>query len=623
MAKAILGEIGDKLDNLLKQYTRIKNKSEFYDPTNKKLDLTQLIPAKEFSRLLESVSGANFGNASNLFERFFDISVGRFSRYTDYEQLVYRIPEAAQALQIYVDSILAPNASEKENGINYDFGYGDEHHFETAKILIQNIFQRTNFFNVLPQIIYTALLYGDCFVELDETYSGIRYILHTPKKASIVHDTVTDIELGLVIQMPDSKSKTLEMLSKSFPSLRVNLPKTAISVLSDKKLLTDKKNSLEIEFAKKQIEELVGDLLQTEGSNFKYLAPHKYVKFSIYYNNMYYPYGTSIFDPIRSVAKQLLLIESALAIYRATRTPIRTLWNVEVGSTPDDQIPRLINGIMNRVRRQKVVDSEVGGSIDSIPEMMSLEEDIWSPTISGTPLLKAENIPSGDTTPYVNDAEYFKKKLISGLGIPPAYLAEEQGASTRALLTLEDVRFSRTVKKYQGDINNGLNDLINSCFILLNQSHLTNAVNISLPNPSSIEDNLRIDNIAKRIDIGRSLSENYPNIPKSWILSNIVGFTEDEIEEMREYVEYQKNDDLFVEQIPGKMDASSSISSASAGGGSFGADEFSSDLESGMDFNEEGMEEGNEEELESPLGEIDLGNVAEEVEMPEEIDENL
>ena len=91
---------------------------------------------------------------------------------------------------------------------------------------------------------------------------------------------------------------------------------------------------------------------------------------------------------------------------------------------------------------------------------------------------------------------------------------------------------------------------------------------------------------------------------------------------MREYIDYQKNDNLFVEQIPGKMDASGSISSASAGG-SFGSEVFSNDLESGMNFNEEGMEEGNEEELESPLGEIDLGNVAEEVEMPEEIDENL
>ena len=41
--KAILGEIGDKLESLLKQYSRIKNKNEFYDPTTKKLDLTQIV----------------------------------------------------------------------------------------------------------------------------------------------------------------------------------------------------------------------------------------------------------------------------------------------------------------------------------------------------------------------------------------------------------------------------------------------------------------------------------------------------------------------------------------------------------------------------------------------------
>lgn len=333
--KAILGEIGDKLESLLKQYSRIKNKNEFYDPTTKKLDLTQIIPPKEFAKLLEKTSTATFNNSTNLFERFFDISVGRFSRYNDYEQLIYRIPEAAQALQIYVDSILAPNAGDRDNSIRYDYGYGSEKTFEISKTLIQNVFERTNFFNVLPQIIYTSLLYGDCFVELDKTYTGVRYIIHTPKKASIVHDSITDIELGLIIQMPGAKSKTLEMLSQAFPSLRINLPKEAISVLSNKQNLNDKSKIAEIDFAKKQVEELVGDLMQTEGSNFKYIPPHRYVKFSIYYNNMYYPYGTSIFDPIRSVAKQLLLIESALAIYRATRTPLRTLWNVEVGSTPE------------------------------------------------------------------------------------------------------------------------------------------------------------------------------------------------------------------------------------------------------------------------------------------------
>jgi hypothetical protein len=30
---------------------------------------------------------------------------------------------------------------------------------------------------------------------------------------------------------------------------------------------------------------------------------------------------------------------------------------------------------------------------------------------------------SGDISPFIGDADYFKKKLLSALGIPPAYLA--------------------------------------------------------------------------------------------------------------------------------------------------------------------------------------------------------
>lgn len=621
----ILGSVSEKIDSLIKHYSRVKTENEFYDPSNKKLDLTQLIPPSEFAKILENASNMNFSSDVTMFEKFFDVSIGRASRYNDYEQLIYRIPEAAQALQIYVDSILAPNPGERENTIRYDHSYRSEHLFENSKVLIQKVFERTNFYNILPQIIYTSLLYGDCFIELDETYNGIRYILHTPKKASIVHDLNTDIELGLVVQAPNSKSKTLEMISKIYPTLKVNAPQSTIAIISDRVTLGDKSSENKNSFAQKQIEELVKDIMKTDGAEYKYLAPHKYVRFSVFYNNVYYPYGTSIFDPIRSVSKQLLLIESALAIYRATRTPIRTLWNVEVGSTPEDQIPRLINGIMNRVRRQKIINSEnSASSIDSIPEMMSLEEDVWSPTVNGTPLLKVENIPSGDTTPYINDAEYFKKKIISGLGIPPAYLAEETGASTRALLTLEDIRFSRTIKKYQGDINSGLNDLVDACFILLDQSHLVGSLNISLPNPSSIEDNIRIDNISKRISIGRDLAENFPNIPKSWILKNVVGYTEDEINDMRDSIDKQSDDKLFSEQQPGNMGADGSIieTPEPSFGGSSESSDFDLDMDAGTEFDEDSeVDDIDFDTIDSPLGDIDL-DVSEDFEIPD-IDEDL
>ena len=274
---------------------------------------------------------------------------------------------------------------------------------------------------------------------------------------------------------------------------------------------------------------------------------------------------------------------------------------------------------MNRIRRQRVIDPDNGGgtSIDSIPEMMSLEEDIWTPAINGQPLLKSETIQSGDITPYINDAEYFRKKLLSALGVPPAYLAEEQGASTRALLTLEDIRFSRTIKKFQSDFNAGLKDFINACFLLTHNSQYVDNVYIALPEPKTIEDNIRLDNISKRIGIADSILSTFPNIPKLWLIKNIVGFTEGEIEEMVEAIDEQTSMELFNEQKPGEMDSDGSLSGGGMGGmgddssldylggenPKTNQDEFNADLDSMNTDNPEG------DSIDGPMGEIDLDDL--------------
>lgn len=609
---SLTGAIGDRLNEILKNYTARSIETQIYDEPGKKLDLTKLIPQKELSRILQSItSGSVFGES--LFEKFFDLSMGRAGRYSEYEQLLYRIPEAAQALQIYVDSILAPNIGDRENQILFDIER-DNVTSVNAKELIQVILKKTSFYDFLPQIIYTTLLYGDCFIEVDKIKSGgVRYILHTPKNCTILYDAKTDIELGLIIQQDTDSSRLMDMLSQAYPSLTINVPDRVVSVISNKVYMADKKNAFEVSSIKNQVEELIKDLFKDYGAKYKYLPPSHYVRFPVYYNNMYYPYGTSIFDPVRSIAKQLLLVEAALSIYRATRTPLRTVWTVEVGSTPEDQISGLINGIMNRVRRQKIIDPDngTGTSLDSIPEMMTLEEDIWSPSINGVPLIKAEPLQSGDVQPYINDAEYFKKKLLGALGIPPAYLAAEEGASTRALLTLEDIRFSRTIKKYQGDINTGLKDLVNTCFILADHPEFCNCVNINLPEPKNVEDNIRIENLNSRLTTANSIMDSFPNIPKLWILKNIIGLTDDDVDEMTKMVSAQNDLVIFSEQKPGEMAADGSVAMGGGGmpmgepiGGELGTEDLGLGEENDM--------------LEGPMGSIDLDELGSEGEESEE-----
>lgn len=556
MAKAkeripIIETIGDRLREVLKHYTRISQDNLIYDAAGKTLNPAKLMPSKDLRRYLESISAGSAG--SDVFSKFFDLSVDRISRYSEYEQIINRIPEAARALQLYVDSILSPNLGSLDNQLIYTI-LGEEEQGKEAKTILSAILDRTRFEDVLSSIIYTTLLYGDCFLEIDSTSNGVKYIIHNPKTCTILRDEITDIELGVIVQTTNKESKLMDMLSYSYPDIKVNLRQQQVAIISNA-VYESKNNTAEFKSIETQIMDLLKDIVITQGAKYKYLTPNKYIRFSIFYNNNYYPYGTSVLDAARGIGKQLLLVEAALAVYRATRTPLRTLWKLEVANTPDDQIPALMQGVMNRLRRQKVLHIDGDGGIDTIPDMMAIEEDIFTPTINGQALLSREDIPPADLTPYTEDADYFKKKLLSALGIPPSYLAEESGGATRALLTLEDINFSRTIKKYQNDINHGLEDLSNICFILIEQPQYLRTLKLVLPVPKTIEDNMRVENLNNRLSSADSLISAYPNIPKMWILKNVVGFTDDDIQDMEacareqtKYMIFDDQNDLFIKE---------------------------------------------------------------------------
>lgn len=606
---AVVAAIGDRLSEVLKSYSRINQENLIYDPEAKTLNPAKLMPIKDLRRYLETVGmGDSAGSSSsNIFERFFGTTTDRSSRYAEYEQIVQRIPEAARALQIYTDSILAPNLGTRENQFQYINKASDRICKEARKVF-QSILDRTHFEEILPQIIYTTLLYGDCFLEIDSTVNGFRYIIRSPKNCTLLYDAKTDIELGLIVQSDTGDSKILEMLSISYPNLKVPASNNTVAIVSDKAYMSDDRNKEQVASVELQIQELLDDVFRDYEAQYRYLTPNKYIKFSIYYNNNYYPYGTSILDSVRAIAKQLLLVEAALSVYRVTRTPLRSLWTVEVGNTPEDQIAPLLNGVQNRVRRQHIIGNTAETTIDTIPDIMGFEEDIWTPSIGGNPILKMEQLPPPDISSFTNDADYFRKKLLSALGIPPSYLAEEQGSSTKALLTLEDVNYSRTVKKYQNDINHGLKDFVETCFLLIKKPHYAKTFLMKLPVPKTIEDTMRVENLSQRLGVAGDFMSNFENVPKLWIMKNIVGMSDDDLRDMSDDQKEQADYIIFMEQSWNDGSESEGGGDYARGGGGFSSfgDNMSDDFGEDLDMTENDMQ------MESPLGPVDtesLNNV--------------
>lgn len=541
--------IGKKLGEVLKYFNKKQNTNNLYNEDKQTLDLTRILPNKDIEKALGLIDYTNI-YGSTIIQKFFDITTQRCQRYDEYEQIYYRIPEAAAALHIYVDLILSPNLGDRHNEIklnNTPSELGVK-----AKIMGEIILDKTNFLKILPNIIFTTILYGDTFLEIVPTRNFLKYIIHPPKNVTMIYDKITGIEAGILVLLDQDESLIKKIISKTYPTLNIELPRRTVAVASN---INSYKNSEDFYSALNvpQIEDLIKNIMDNEGVKYRYIPPGKYTHFPIYYNNMYYPYGTSLYDPIRSMSKQLLLLEAALSIFKITRAPVRFKYKVEVGTTPESKIRTLLEGIKNRIKKNKVVDFDNGISLDTIPDILSPEEDLWIPTINGTPMMDAEILDVGGSESYTNDVEYFKKKLIGSLGIPPAYLAEEQGSSTRALLTLEDIRFSRTIKKYQSDINIGLNSLINNCFYLLNFNEYVNQLEILLPQPQNVEDNIRVENLSNKIGVADNLLTLFPNIPKLWILKNIIGLTDLDIEDMMNDVSAQKDIILFNEQKPGEI----------------------------------------------------------------------
>ena len=273
----LLGNIGDRLQEVLKHHLRLTNDNLIYDEVGKKLDLTKIVPPADLSRILQVMGTTGYGGVS-LFEKFFDLTMGRAGRYSEYEQMIYRIPEASQALQIYVDSILAPNVGNRDNQISFD-SFGTSKVSDVGLELADSIFRQTGFYDILPQIVHTTILYGDCFLELDKTSSGIRYILHAPKNVTLLYDEKTDIELGLLIQQTSDQSNILKMLSYVYPSLSIPAPPRVVSVVSNV-VSKNPPSKAELKTAEHQIEELLKDLIKDYGAAYKFLPPSKYVKFS-------------------------------------------------------------------------------------------------------------------------------------------------------------------------------------------------------------------------------------------------------------------------------------------------------------------------------------------------------
>jgi hypothetical protein len=244
------------------------------------------------------------------------------------------------------------------------------------------------------------------------------------------------------------------------------------------------------------------------------------------------PYGTSMLEKARRIWKQLLLSEDAMLIYRTSRAPERRMFKVFVGNMNDDDVEAYVNRVANKFKREQVVDSKTG-NVDMRFNQMAVDQDYFIPVRDPASPDPITTLPGATNLSEIADIEYIQKKLLTALRVPKAFLGFEEVVGDGKNLSLQDIRFARTINRIQKSMIAELNKIaIVHLFLLGFEDELQNFT-LGLTNPSTQADLLKIDVWKEKVLLYKDLVADPGNgiqpTSSTWAKKHIFGWSDEEI----------------------------------------------------------------------------------------------
>jgi hypothetical protein len=284
-------------------------------------------------------------------------------------------------------------------------------------------------------------------------------------------------------------------------------------------------------------------------------------------NDQFLPYGSSVLEAARRIWRQLILIEDAMLVYRVIRSPERRVFYIDVGNVPPEEVPNYMEQVQTTLKRSQVVDKKTG-RVDLRYNPLSVDEDYFLPVRGQETGTKIDTLAGGTNQNDINDVEYVQKKLFAALKVPKAYLGYDEALSSKATLAQEDIRFSRSISRIQRTIIAELNKLaIITLYVKGYDSDDLIDFELKLSNPSTIAQQQKLELFRSKFEIAGQIPEGM--VDRRWVRKNLIGLTDEAIEEIEQGREDDKRREMELESI--QAPAAPGESGSPEPGGVFGA----------------------------------------------------
>jgi hypothetical protein len=413
---------------------------------------------------------------NNLYNQAVYYEPTRLASYYDFESMEYT-PEIASALDTYAEE----STTVDENGFMLQI-YSDS---PRIKSILADLFNNALDINTnLPMWTRNTAKYGDNFVFLK-----------------------LDPERGVVgcLQLPNIEIERIEVGMKGRATSGFG---AAQSSRPDVKSLTFTWKNKQLDFNSWEI------------AHFRLLGDDRKL-----------PYGTSMTEKARRIWKQLVLAEDAMLVYRTSRAPERRVFKVYVGNMDDADVYPYVQRFAQQFKKDQIADPKTG-NVDMRFNQMAVDQDFFIPVRDPAAPTPIDTLAGAQNLSEIADIEYIQKKLLTALRIPKAFLGFEEPVGDGKNLSLQDIRFARTINRIQKCMIAELNKIAIIHLFLLGFEDELGSFQLSLTNPSKQADLLTVEVWKEKMLLYRDAVtkiEGIAPVSNAWAKKHILGFSDDEI----------------------------------------------------------------------------------------------
>jgi len=251
-------------------------------------------------------------------------------------------------------------------------------------------------------------------------------------------------------------------------------------------------------------------------------------------------YGYGIGEPARWIYKRLVLLEDSIVMHRLSRAPSRYAFYIDVSNVPPNEVNGYLNQVKARFKKKKFLNSKTG-ELDQSFDVFSSDEDFFMPTREGNATTRVESL-AGPVYDQIDDIKFFENKLFAALKVPKPFLTYEE-STAKTHLSAEDARFARTIMRIQREVKNGYRRMgrVHLAAIGIDPDRVDFSIQMTIP--SAIFELAQLEIRSAELELADKFQA---WAPRYWIMTNILGFSDDQIKEMEE---------LRVREVPGEEGA--------------------------------------------------------------------